>query len=57
LPIHASLGDVPAMRREIARVLAESTPAFSLCLTGVFLFDEFRSDPEINRMFVELYGY
>jgi hypothetical protein len=57
LPIHASLGDIPAMRQTLARVLAEFTPAFSLSLTGVFLFDEFRSDPEIDRMFVALYGY
>jgi pentatricopeptide repeat protein len=57
LPIHASLGDIPAMRRGLARTLADSTPAFSLSLVGGFLLHEFRTDPEIDRMFVELYGY
>jgi serine/threonine protein kinase len=56
LSIHAGLSDVPAMRRELAHALAESVPAFGLRITSPFV-NEFRSDPEINRMLTELYGY
>jgi serine/threonine-protein kinase len=56
LAIYAGLGDIPAMRRELAQALAEATPAFSLGITSGFV-DEFRTDPDINRMLVEIFGY
>jgi len=57
LAINIGLGDVPAIRRWLAACLAESTPPYSIRATsGVFL-DEFRSDPEIGRLFDQLFHY
>ena len=50
LAIHVGLGDVGAVRRELASALEEETPPFSLRVTsGVFL-DRYRDDPEIDRL-------
>ena len=57
LSIHVGLGDVPAMRETLKRTIDESTPAFTPVLTGASHLDEYRSDPEINRMLIELFGY
>jgi serine/threonine protein kinase/tetratricopeptide (TPR) repeat protein len=57
LDIYVGLGDIPAVRETLARAQAESTPAFDLAATSVFFLDEFRGDPEIDRMLVELFGY
>jgi serine/threonine protein kinase/tetratricopeptide (TPR) repeat protein len=57
LDIYTSLRDIPAIRRTLSLALAESTPAFDLSLTSPGLLEEFRGDPEINRMLVELLGY
>jgi hypothetical protein len=48
------LGDVPAIRRTLSAALAESTPPLSLLATGSRM-EEFRSDPEIHRLLLELY--
>jgi len=57
LAINIGLGDVPAIRSCLAASLAESTPPYSIRVTsGVFL-DEFRSDPEIGRLFDQLFHY
>ena len=57
LATHASLGEIGAIRKTLTLTLAESTPAFTPFLTGASSLDEFRSDPEINRMLVQLFGY
>ena len=57
LSIYVGLGDNPAILEALSRTLAESTPAFDLALTCAPFLDEFRSDPEINRMLVEMFGY
>lgn len=57
LPTHAGLGEIGAIRKTLTLALAESTPAFTPFLTGAPSLDEFRSDPEINRMLVQLFGY
>jgi serine/threonine protein kinase/tetratricopeptide (TPR) repeat protein len=55
LAIQAGLGDVPSIRREMARAMAERTPAFIFGVTcGPFL-ERFRQDPEIGRMLREIY--
>jgi hypothetical protein len=58
LSIHVGLGDVPAMRQALAAAVGEATPplTFRANSGGLFL-EEFRSDPEINRMLFELYGH
>jgi hypothetical protein len=55
LSIHAGLRDVPAIRRDLAKAAAESTPPFSIVATGCSL-DEFRGDPEIDGPLFELFG-
>jgi hypothetical protein len=45
------------MRKALAAAVAESTPplTFRANSGGLFL-EEFRNDPEINRLLSELYG-
>ena len=57
LTIYVDLGDIPAIRQALSRTLAESTPAFDLALTCALFLDEFRNDPEISRMLIEVFGY
>jgi hypothetical protein len=45
------------MRRALAAALAESTPPFTLLVTGCRFLEEFRSDSEIDRMLFDLYGW
>jgi serine/threonine protein kinase/tetratricopeptide (TPR) repeat protein len=56
LSIHVGQGDLPAMRRALATSLEEATPPLSLQLTGGPLLEEFRTDPEIDRLLFEFYG-
>lgn len=56
LAIYAGMSDIPAMRRELAVALKESVPAFSLRITSAFV-NEFRADPEIDRMLKEGFGF
>ncbi|MGD0480604.1 MAG: protein kinase [Terracidiphilus sp.] len=57
LSICAGWDDIPAIRQALASAQAESTPAFSLTATSALFLDKLRSDPEINRMLVEIFGY
>ena len=57
LTILTGLGDLPAIRQALAATVAETTPPLSLRASAGHFLDEFRSDPEINRLLVELYGY
>ena len=55
LAIHVGRRDVPVIRTALAQVLGESTAPSSIrATTGEFL-EEFRSDPEIDRMLRDLY--
>jgi serine/threonine protein kinase len=56
LSIHAGKGNIPEIRRSLSEAIAESCPAFTMRLTS-YPMDSFRTDPEINRMLVELLGY
>jgi hypothetical protein len=58
LMILVGLGDVPLIRQALAAAIADSTPPLSLRANGGgLILDEFRTDPEIDRMLFELYGY
>ena len=57
LSICTGWDDIPAIRQALASAQAESTPAFSLGATSGLFLDKLRSDPEINRMLVEIFGY
>ena len=55
--IHVGLGDVPAVRRSLGKAIEESLPALAIKLTCGELLLSHRSDPEINRMLSEHYGW
>jgi len=55
LSIHATQGNVPAIRRCLADAITEACSAFTMRLTNHSM-DSFRTDPEINRMLTELLG-
>ncbi len=57
LTILTGLGDVPAIRQALATTIAETAPPLTLRATAGHFLDEFRSDPEINRLLFELYGH
>ncbi|MGB0080172.1 MAG: protein kinase [Terracidiphilus sp.] len=57
LSIFAGWGDILAIRQALASAQAESTPAFTLTATSALFLDKLRSDPEINRMLTEIFGY
>ena len=55
--IYVGLGDVPAVRRSLAKAIEESLPALAIKLTCGELLQSLRSDPEINRMLSQQYGW
>ena len=57
LCIYAGLNDLLAVRRTLAQVVAEQTPPFSLRACCGPNLDAFRSDPEVDRMLFEFYGW
>ena len=57
LAFHVGRGDLPAMRTTLAKVLEEDTPPYTVLATSGPFLEAFRSDPEINRMLLELYGW
>jgi serine/threonine protein kinase/tetratricopeptide (TPR) repeat protein len=57
LTIHIGLGDLPAMRKALGSAAAESTPPLTFRITGGQFLEEFRGDPEIDRLLLELYGW
>jgi serine/threonine protein kinase/tetratricopeptide (TPR) repeat protein len=57
LPIHVGLGDVPEVRRTLSEALSEATPPLTLRVTTGQFLEALRSDPEIDRMLFELFGW
>ena len=57
LPIHVGLGDIPAVRQALVAAQAESTPAFTLRACNGRFLEDLRSDPEIDRLLFEFYGW
>ncbi len=57
LSIFTGLGDIPAIRQALADAMAEGAPPLSILANAGYFLGEFRSDPEINRMLLDLYGY
>jgi serine/threonine-protein kinase len=57
LIIHVGGGELPAMRTTLVKVLEEDTPPYAVLSTGGKFLEAFRSDPDINRMLLELYGW
>ena len=55
LCIYIGLRDLPAIRELLAKALLETTPV-SFSMTGGRFVEEFRSDPEIDRLMFKLYG-
>ncbi len=55
--IHIGQEDISASRRWLAEALEEYVPPLILQVTTAQFLKELRSDPEINRMLYELYGW
>jgi len=55
LPILVGLGDLPGIRAAFAKCIAEITSPISFHPCRYFL-DAFRTDPEIHRLHVEMFG-
>jgi serine/threonine protein kinase len=51
------LGDVVGWRLALQDAWRESTPAFGIRLLTTHKLDEYRSDPEIDRLLTQLFGY
>jgi len=57
LSIHTGLGDVPAMRDALTKVVSESTAPYGPLLTSVVFLEKYRDDAEIHRLLLEVYGW
>lgn len=55
--IHIGQGDVAAVRSSLAMAVEEFVPPLTLQVTSGKFIQALRSDPEINRMLFELYGW
>jgi eukaryotic-like serine/threonine-protein kinase len=55
LAIHVGLGDLPAIRRELAAAVEEMTPVFSIRVTTGVQLDALSDDPEIAQLYRVLY--
>jgi adenylate cyclase len=56
LAIHVGLGDLPSIRRTLSVAVAEAGPPNWVKTTSGPFLETFRSDPEIDRLLLELYG-
>ncbi len=56
LSIYAGLRDVPAIRRTLATAITEVTPPLTVNASCLHILEEYRGDPEIDRLLVQLYG-
>ncbi len=56
LHIYVGLGDTAARRRALSETLAEGTPPYVFRTTSSPFLEEYRSDPEIDRLLSKLYG-
>jgi serine/threonine protein kinase/Flp pilus assembly protein TadD len=57
LYIHVGQGDIPAVRRSLAKAIEEFVPPLTLQVTSGQFLQSLRSDPEIRRMLFQLYGW
>ena len=57
LEIYVGLGDLAAMRTTFARAMAEPTSAFTIRWSCGHALQAFRSDPEIDRLHLDLFGW
>jgi len=53
----ADLGNVEGLRKALQDALEESVPAFGIKLLTSHTLDDFRSDPEIDRLLKQFFGY
>jgi len=56
LHINVGQGDLPAIRGALSKALAEGTPPFVFRPTSSPFLEAYRSDPEVNRLLLNLYG-
>lgn len=51
------LGDVNGLRKALQEAWAESNPAFGIRLLTTRKLDDYRSDPEVDRLLTQFFGY
>jgi serine/threonine protein kinase len=56
LTVITGLGDLPAIRQALSATVAETAPPLTLRATAGHFLEALRSDPEIDRLLLELYG-
>lgn len=54
---HLGLENLPGMRAALAQAIAERAAPLSLSMCGGEWFEKFRTDPEIDRLHREVYGW
>ncbi len=57
LSINVGLADLSAVRRTLAKAIAEAAAPLAIRLTGGHFLEELRSDPEVRKLYFELYGW
>jgi len=55
--IHLGLGDLPAIRRTLASAIEEGAAPLTIRVTCGQFLEEFRSDLQIDRLHLELFGW
>ena len=55
--VMTELGDVDGLRTALQEAWEESVPAFGIRLLTSHVLDEFRSDPEVDRLLKQFFGY
>jgi tetratricopeptide (TPR) repeat protein len=56
LSLHVGRGDLQAIRRTLSKGLAEAMPPVVVRGTSGPFLEAYRSDPEVKRLLIELYG-
>lgn len=57
MAIYLGKGDVAAVRRTLANAIVETAPPLTLRVTCGQFLEELRSDPQIDRLHLQLFGW
>jgi serine/threonine-protein kinase len=57
LQIYVGLGDISGVRRMFTQAVEEATPPLAIRIASGLYFDEFRVDPEIQRLHLQIFGW
>jgi len=57
LQIYVGLGEIPGVRRMFTQAVEEATPPLAIRIASGLFFDQFRVDPEIQRLHLQMFGW